>query len=187
MVSVTSRSAAWTRSRTSRQIACCQSGRPPMYASTRGSVVYAMVGPRYPFEGQPRSRAGTRALAIRAGSVTPSSRRARPADRCRGLGDGGGGRQQEREREHHQAGPDQGAAPDLGAPAQAVVLEADSGKIDAPEKRGPDRGADGQAPSAQQEQQWGEQEHGAEHEPGDAGDDVLAADVVVLRGGEVRL
>src|SRR6266536_4331735 len=44
----TSRSAAWTSSRTSRQIACCQSGRAPMYASTRGSAVYAMVGPPYP-------------------------------------------------------------------------------------------------------------------------------------------
>src|SRR6266571_5226212 len=43
IVSVTSGSAAWTSSRTSRQIACCQSGRASMYASTRGSAVNVMV------------------------------------------------------------------------------------------------------------------------------------------------
>src|SRR6266550_1432834 len=43
MVSTTSGSAAWTSTRTSRQIACCQSGRASMYASTRGSAVNVMV------------------------------------------------------------------------------------------------------------------------------------------------
>src|SRR2546422_804232 len=43
MVSVTSRSAAWTRSRTFRQMSCCQSGRDSMYASTRGSVGYPVI------------------------------------------------------------------------------------------------------------------------------------------------
>src|SRR6266496_132708 len=43
IVSMTSGSAAWTSSRTSRQIACCQSGRASMYASTRGSAVNVMV------------------------------------------------------------------------------------------------------------------------------------------------
>src|SRR6266571_6271453 len=43
MVSTTSGSAAWTSSRTSRQIACCQSGRASMYASTPGSAVNVMV------------------------------------------------------------------------------------------------------------------------------------------------
>src|SRR6266536_6035664 len=40
---MTSGSAPWTSSRTSRQIACCHSGRASMYASTRGSAVNVMV------------------------------------------------------------------------------------------------------------------------------------------------
>src|SRR4029077_4094869 len=40
MVSVTSASTEWARSRTSRQTLCCQAGSLSMYASTRGSLRY---------------------------------------------------------------------------------------------------------------------------------------------------
>src|SRR5664279_6299317 len=42
IVSTTSGSAACTRSRTSRQIACCQAGKASMKASTRGSELAGM-------------------------------------------------------------------------------------------------------------------------------------------------